>query len=430
MRRLFAVCLAVVFFLTGVPAPRDTPARSILPGVEAAHAQQERRRSLLGILFGRKKVKKKEVKTRQRATKRRANRRKRATKRTTRTRRAATRRTTRSAAKRAAPAAAAVAKAEDAKKVLVIGDFYAGGLADALEDAYAALPDIKVVDRANGLSGFVRQDVVNWPEKLKELLAEEKPDHVVAMLGSNDRQLIREGGKKLKKRTPEWDTAYKARVQELGEVLKASRVKYTWMGLPPVRFKNMSRDFLVFNSIYAEAAKSPNGRFVDVWDGFSDANGNYSRSGPDVNGQIVLLRPKDGINLTKAGKRRLAFYIQNDLQKQLTDSTNLISPGFAFDFTDTLPRQATYDPAKTGTTVVIRLDDPKIDGAETLAGETVETGKGTADAFRVPVSARPSRPVRKEGRVDDFSWPPQPQVTGVQPAQTASTTTDARRLGN
>ncbi|MEL6782879.1 MAG: SGNH family hydrolase [Pseudomonadota bacterium] len=430
MRRLFAVCLALVFFLTGTPAPRDTVVATLLPGVETANAQKERRRSLLGILFGRKKVKKKAVKTRQRATKRRTTRRKRTVKRKTRTRRAATRRTARSKAKKAAPAAAAVAKADDAKKVLVIGDFYAGGLADALQEAYAALPDIKVLDHANGLSGFVRQDVVNWPEKLKELVAAEKPDHIVAMLGSNDRQLLREGGKKLKKRTPEWDTAYKARVQELGEVLKASRIKYTWMGLPPVRFKNMSRDFLVFNSIYAEAAKSPNGRFVDVWDGFADADGNYSRSGPDVNGQIVLLRPKDGINLTKAGKRRLAFYIQNDLQKQLTDSTSLINPNFVFDFTDNVPRQATYDPAKTGTTVVIRLNDPKVDGAETLAGEKIETGKGTADAFRVPVSVRPSRPIRKEGRVDDFSWPPQPGSTGTQPAQTASRSTNVQSLGN
>lgn len=416
LRLSLIAVLAAVFMLTGTPAPRGTVLAELLPVVNTAQAQ-ERRRGLLNMLFGRKRVKKKAVQTRKRTTKRRTTRK---AKRTNRTKKRA-RRTASSSAKKAAKVAA-VTKSENAKKVLVIGDFYAGGLADALDEAYAGVDDIIVVDRSNGLSGFVRQDVVNWPEKLKELVAAEKPDHIVAMLGSNDRQLLREGGKRLKKRTPEWDEAYKGRVQQLGEVLKATNVKYTWMGLPPVRFKSMSSDFLVFNSFYGEAAKSPNGRFVDVWDGFSDADGNYSRSGPDVNGQIVLLRPKDGINLTKAGKRRLAFYIQNDLQKQLTDSTSLINPGFAFDFQDNVPRQATYDPAKTGRTVVIRLNDPKIDGAETLAGETVETGQGTADAFRVPVSVRPQRPIRKEGRVDDFVWPPRTGGSTAQPALSASTT--------
>ena len=302
----------------------------------------------------------------------------------------------------------------------MVGDFYAGGLADGLDVAYAGIESLTVVDKSNGLSGFVRDDVVNWPERLPALMEEIKPDYVVAMLGSNDRQLMRDQGKKLKKRTPEWDAAYTKRVQALGTALKASGVPYVWMGLPPVRFKTMSKDFLLFNELYGKAAVSPNGRFVDIWDGFSDADGNYSRSGPDINGQIVLLRPKDGINLTKAGRRRLAFYVENQIQKALTGNSPFTNPSLAFDIEDNLPASARYDPKRSGRTLVIRLDDPSVDGVETLAGEKIELDGGVGEAFQIPVLNGPAPKVRKEGRVDNYRWPPTDTGNNQTPAVAAS----------
>ena len=70
---------------------------------------------------------------------------------------------------------------------------------------------------------------------------------------------------------------------------------------------------LAFNDIYRTAAESAGGEFVDIWDGFVDENGAFVDNGPDMNGQPVRLRGADGINLSKAGKRKIAFYAEKPL---------------------------------------------------------------------------------------------------------------------
>ena len=85
----------------------------------------------------------------------------------------------------------------------------------------------------------------------------------------------------------------------------------------------MTSDMLAFNDIYHSAAESHGGEFVDVWDGFVDENGAFVTTGPDINGQPVRLRADDGINVTKAGKRKLAFYTEKPLAKIL----GLAAPG-------------------------------------------------------------------------------------------------------
>ncbi len=346
-RRLIIIFTLVSFLVSGlVGVPFVTSSSTIsqifgAPGALAQTKKRKKRRTLFSILFGRKKGKRKSVrkkksrtvsrrkKVRLKSKSRKKSKRKRVAVRSAKGKR-------RSVAKTVL--APILLKTESAKTILVVGDFFSGGLAKGLKTAFSSVTDIRVVDKSNGLSGFVRDDVVNWPVYLPTLLEEIKPAYLVVMLGSNDRQMMRENGAKLKKRTAEWDAAYKKRVESLGSVIKASGVPYFWVGLPPVRFKTMNTDFLVFNEIYSKAAQSPKGKFVDVWDGFSDADGNYSRSGPDVNGQIVLLRPKDGINLTKAGRQRLAFYVQGKIQKSISSDTLLANSSLAFDIESNLPK--------------------------------------------------------------------------------------------
>jgi len=400
--RNFLVVLVISFALVvTLPMGGSFVALDTLIGVTPADAQttKKKRRSLFNILFGRKKAKRKNVKVRKKSRRSVAKKKTRKRK----TRKTASRR--KSVA--AAPAVAAVDKLEDAKTVLVVGDFLAGGLADGLEKRLADVASVVVVDKSRGLSGFVRDDVIDWPAVLPGLIAETKPAYIVAMLGTNDRQQMRVNGKRINKRLPEWDAAYTKRTQYLGAVLKASGLPYTWVGLPPVRFKSMNKDFLVFNEIYAKAAESERGSFVDIWDGFSDADGNYSRSGPDVNGQIVLLRPKGGINLTKAGKERLAFYAEAPILRALGGRANTATAFVPdLDFSTSLPQKAAYDPQKSGKTVVVRLNDPAVDGDQVLAGEKIDRSNATGPSLSVPVLNTAAPTPRREGRVDNYVWPP------------------------
>ena len=83
---------------------------------------------------------------------------------------------------------------------------------------------------------------------------------------------------------------------------------------------------LAFNDIYRKAAEGAGAEFVDIWDGFVDENGAYVSTGPDINGQPVRLRAGDGINLSKAGKRKVAFYAEKPLNKLLGE---IAMPGVA-----------------------------------------------------------------------------------------------------
>ena len=82
------------------------------------------------------------------------------------------------------------------RNVLVLGDAMADWLAYGLEGAYADQPEMGVLRRHKSLSGLIKYqpkgDPADWPAAAKGILATEKPDAIVVMLGLNDRVSMRE----------------------------------------------------------------------------------------------------------------------------------------------------------------------------------------------------------------------------------------------
>jgi hypothetical protein len=82
------------------------------------------------------------------------------------------------------------------RHILVLGDAMADWLAYGLEEAYSEQPDIGVVRKHKTVSGLIRYqpkgDPADWAAAAKGILATEKPDAIVVMLGLNDRMSIRE----------------------------------------------------------------------------------------------------------------------------------------------------------------------------------------------------------------------------------------------
>jgi hypothetical protein len=82
------------------------------------------------------------------------------------------------------------------RNVLVLGDGMADWLAYGLEDAYAEQPDMGVIRKHKTVSGLVKYqpkgDPADWAAAAKGILAAEKADAIVVMLGLNDRVAIRE----------------------------------------------------------------------------------------------------------------------------------------------------------------------------------------------------------------------------------------------
>src|ERR1700745_2980972 len=82
------------------------------------------------------------------------------------------------------------------RNVLVLGDSMADWLAYGLEDAYAEQPDMGVIRRHKTVSGLIQYqpkgEPADWAAAGKTLLATEKPDIIVVMLGLNDRIAMHE----------------------------------------------------------------------------------------------------------------------------------------------------------------------------------------------------------------------------------------------
>jgi uncharacterized protein len=75
--------------------------------------------------------------------------------------------------------------------IVVIGDSLADWLAYGLDETYSDQPDMGVVRKIKATSGLVRYDAKNetldWAGSVKDLLAGERPNAIVVMLGLNDR---------------------------------------------------------------------------------------------------------------------------------------------------------------------------------------------------------------------------------------------------
>lgn len=321
----------------------------------------------------------------------------------------------------AQPVTPAVEKAQDAKRVLVIGDFLAGSLADGLAAAYAQNPDIVVIDRANGSSGLVRNDYYDWPGNIGSILDTEKPAAVVFMIGANDRQQMVVAGNREQPVSDAWIAEYERRTQAVAKIVRDNNLPLLWVGALPFKSSSMSSDMITFNDIYRRVVTDADGEFIDVWDGFVDESGNFVANGPDMNGQPAQLRGSDGINVTRPGRRKIAFYLEKPLARLLGlsdgDVPDQPAPGLE---TDTGP--AIIDPAKIDRTPPIALDEPAGEPSADLLGADVIRASGEEATTPAERLARQGvAPEARPGRVDDF--------TARQPKPAAPSTPTAETTG-
>ncbi|AUW44384.1 conserved exported protein of unknown function [Rhizobium leguminosarum] len=294
----------------------------------------------------------------------------------------------------------AVQKLGDARTILIVGDFLASGLGDGLTAAFETSPGVVVEARGNVSSGLVRDDYYDWPEQLPKMIDELKPAMVVVMIGANDRQQMVTDTAKEKFRTDGWFTEYRRRVLSFGKEVTGRKIPLLWVGLPAFQSDSMTADAVQMNQLYRNQVESIGGEFVDIWDGFVDENGNFIVTGSDVNGQQVRLRTSDGINLTQAGRRKLAFYVEKPARRLLGTQA---SPDLVRLDSSNLPGLGLPDnPVEH--TVPISLSDPNLDGGAELLGARpppIALTRSPRDLLVEQGEMTPAPP----GRVDDYRLP-------------------------
>jgi hypothetical protein len=325
----------------------------------------------------------------------------------------------------------------------VIGDSLGQMLGQGLTEAYADQPEISVLRRARENTGLVRDDYFDWPKAARDLLAgKDKLDAVVMMIGSNDRQQLRDGTQSIDIRSDRWKQIYADRVSAIAQMFKDRKVPLIWVGMPVMKNERLSSDMVQLNEIYRERVSRAGGIYVDTWEAFLDDRGQFASYGPDLNGQFQKLRAGDGVHFTKSGARKLAHFVEVEIKRLMDDAKPAIDPAVAVVTTPPVPEpappsgetaRATPAPGPAGNPlaalpipaapaeVVIRVK-PAAGAVMPLTGPAIAPGGQLASGRARPANTSGTeaqalidralvqgRPLdARPGRGDDFAWPPRP----------------------
>ncbi len=204
-------------------------------------------------------------------------------------------------------------------RIAIIGDSIADGVGDAVSRGTDG-DFIHVLSLGRIATGLARADYFDWVAGMTKVESRYTPDVVVILLGGNDKQsVVFPGGRAVISGDKDWGAAYKERIGDLLDATRA-RTHVIWVGLPPVRDRGKSRLFRVYNSMYRDIIdERRNSVYLDIWELFDDADGDYRPYGRGPNGKITLLRARDGADMTAAGYDM----IFNALARILTDEWKL-----------------------------------------------------------------------------------------------------------
>src|SRR3569833_2129208 len=212
------------------------------------------------------------------------------------------------------PPKPAAEKAATATRLAVFGDIMAVDLAKALDRLYQDDPNIVIINQGVGSSGFARPDFFDWGKTAADQVSKNSFDIAIMVAGINDRQSIKQDGNSYKVLTPEWSDVYKSGVATFVQAIHGANKPLIWEGLPPMSKDDLSTAMGQISSIQRLAVFSGGSDFLDIYDKFVDEDGNYTATGPDINGTITQMRKSDGIRFTNAGADKLAFYVSQTLK--------------------------------------------------------------------------------------------------------------------
>ncbi|MEX2101446.1 MAG: DUF459 domain-containing protein [Actinomycetota bacterium] len=193
---------------------------------------------------------------------------------------------------------------EDPLRMVVVGDSFAQGIAGSL--SRGTLRNTVALEARGVLStGLTRPDYFNWPSSLRPVVSRFQPDVTVVMLGGNDSQTMTTVGSDQGvplTSTDQWRAAYAERVGQFMDIATSEGGRVVWLGLPTMKDEIRDRQGDRLNDMYrAEADERPGVEYVDTYELFSDANGNYAPFLRDESGDPTAVRADDGEHMTSIG---------------------------------------------------------------------------------------------------------------------------------
>ena len=312
--------------------------------------------------------------------------------------------------------------------VAVMGDALGILLSNGLEEVLADTPGVKILKDAKSSSGLVRDDFYDWTKAAHDIAGGgQKIDVAVMMIGSNDRQQIRQGSETVDPMTPRWRELYAARVDAALAPFREKKIPVVWVGLPVMKSESFSADMAKLNEIFKERAQRQGDVYVDLWEAFSDEKGQYSAFGPDIDGEIVKIRSADGVHFTAAGAVSVAHFVAAEIKKlydarrpaepslavqsSATAAPAVAKPAAPVEFRSPVPAPFSAAPSlaeRPAIGPVQTLGPPAVPAGGELARKSNDPlpdgGDAAAKALARHVFVQGGDQTARQNRADDFSW--------------------------
>jgi len=230
-------------------------------------------------------------------------------------------------------------------------------------------------------------------------------------------------------RSERWEAAYIRRIDATIAALKSAGVPVFWVGLPPQRAARATTDSTYLNELYRQRAEKAGIVYIDVWEGFVDGAGQFAAQGPDFEGQIRRLRSPDGIYFTKPGARKLAHYVEREIQR--TIASRAVPVALPVEPAPTTPGARPGGPAQrplVGSVIPLTVVTA---GQNELLGGGPARPSTSSDPVATRVLTKGESIPATSGRADDFTWPRggtagEPSLAETSPAATPANATPSQ----
>lgn len=206
--------------------------------------------------------------------------------------------------------------AAEPARIMVIGDSLSQGFADALAQRVAERGLLAVVaNRGRVSTGLARSDFYDWPAAFAGLVAEERPDIVIAHFGANDMQTVTRPENRAGYGSEGWDDAYRAEVNRILDTAAESRTVLMWLGPAPDGHDGLGRHMAHIAPLFRDEAAARGAIFLPLA-GFTAGPGGEFVTAVPVGGKPVTIRTGDRSHFNLTGYRMVADHILDDLVRR------------------------------------------------------------------------------------------------------------------
>lgn len=207
------------------------------------------------------------------------------------------------------PATPLMASLGTGDEVFFVGDSLMQGVAPHMANTLRKRYNVKSLNLSKQSTGLAYPSFFNWPKTVENTLAGNPNIRLmVIFLGPNDPwdMPVVKGKPFLRFKTPDWEQAYRLRIDSILDTAQAHNVQVIWVGPPNMEKAKLSTAMAYLSDLYKSQIEQYHQHFVSANDILGYRNDEFSYYRITKDGQKVKTRVDDGIHFTPTGQKLIA----------------------------------------------------------------------------------------------------------------------------